>query len=114
MSRNLELCPVLTQFSDQEGKYAKITGVSIGKASPPTETVSLTEEEVSSSEVVMLTFVSDEVVESEVLFELLFSVVVVVVVELADSSKRGKVFSFVHSENRKTKKKLKKITFFFK
>jgi hypothetical protein len=113
MSLNLELCPVLTQFSDQEGKYAKITGVSIGKASPPTETVSLTEEEVSSSEVVVSTFVSDEVVESGVLFELLFSVVVVVV-ELADSSKRGTVFSFVHSENRKTKKKLKKITFFFK
>jgi len=39
---------------------------------------------------------------------------VVVVVELADSSKRGTVFSFVHSENRTTKKKLKKITFFFK
>jgi hypothetical protein len=61
----------------------------------------------------MSTFVSDEEVESGVLFELLFSVVVVVV-ELADSSERGTVFSFVHSENRKIKKKLKKITSFFK
>jgi hypothetical protein len=60
----------------------------------------------------MSTFVSDEEVESGVLFELLFSVVVVV--ELADSSERGTVFSFVHSENRKIKKKLKKITSFFK
>jgi hypothetical protein len=60
----------------------------------------------------MSTFVSDEEVESGVLFEFLFSVVVVV--ELADSSERGTVFSFVHSENRKTKKKLKKITSFFK
>ena len=60
----------------------------------------------------MSTFVSDEEVESGVLFELLFSVVVVV--ELADSSEGGTVFSLVHSENRKIKKKLKKITFFFK
>tara|TARA_A100001015_G_scaffold273559_1_gene329128 strand:+ start:113 stop:298 length:186 start_codon:yes stop_codon:yes gene_type:complete len=61
----------------------------------------------------MSTFVSDEEVESGVLFELLFSVVVVVV-ELADSSEGGTVFSFVHSENRKIKKKLKKTTSFFK
>lgn len=75
--------------------------MSIGKASPPIETITLTEE-VSSSEVVMSIFISDEEVESGVLFELLFSVVVVV--ELADSSERGTVFSFVRSENRKTKK----------
>lgn len=61
MSLSLELCPALTQFSDQEGKYAKITGVSIGEASPPTETVTLTEVEVCSSEGVVSTFVSDEV-----------------------------------------------------